>query len=179
MLAYGLARFVADAAQAGIDGLIVPDLPVEEAGELDALCADHDLALIYFLAPTSTPERIVLVTQRARGFIYLVSLTGVTGARASLPADLSAFIHRVREQARCPLAVGFGISTPEQAASIGRDADGVIVGSALVATVKSANGNAPEAAGAFVRSLSLGLKTSEVSAPLHVASGVLRKTSEV
>jgi tryptophan synthase alpha chain len=75
--------------------------------------------------------------------------------------------------------VGFGISTPEQAAAIGRDADGVIVGSALVVTVRNANGNASEAAGAFVRSLSLGLKTCEVSAPLHVASGVLRKTSEV
>ncbi|HLF25100.1 MAG TPA: tryptophan synthase subunit alpha [Anaerolineae bacterium] len=157
LLAYGLPRFVADAAQAGADGLIVPDLPIEEADELDALCAEHDLALIYMLAPTSTPERIERVARRARGFIYLVSLTGITGARGNLPDGLADFVERVRRMTDCPLAVGFGISTPEQAAAVGRIAEGVIVGSALVATAR--NGNAPEAAGAFVGSLRVGLPT--------------------
>ena len=155
LLAYGLPRLAADATEAGADGLIVPDLPIEEAEELDALCAEHDLALIYFIAPTSTPERIALVARRARGFIYVVSLTGITGARDHLPADTSEFVNRIKAMTGCPLAVGFGISTPEQAAAIGRIADGIIVGSALVQA--ASNGHAAETAGAFVRSLRAGI----------------------
>jgi tryptophan synthase alpha chain len=155
LLAYGLSQIVTDAAEAGTDGFIVPDLPAEEFAELDTLCAEHDLALIYFLAPTSTPERVARVAQRARGFIYVVSLTGVTGARDHLPADVTAFVSRVRTMTACPLAVGFGISTPEQAAAIGRVADGVIIGSALVKAAGS--GDAAASAGAFVRSLREGM----------------------
>ncbi len=132
MMAYGLAQFVADAAEAGVDGLIVPDLPPEEADELAAACAEHGLALVFLLAPTSTPDRIKLVASQSQGFIYLVSLTGVTGARTDLPPDLTDFVQRVRAETDKPLAVGFGIGTGEQARAVGQLADGVIVGSALV-----------------------------------------------
>jgi len=132
MLAYGLPRLVADAAAAGVDGFIVPDLPPEEAEELESACRRHQLALVYLLAPTSPPERIALVAGRSQGFIYLVSLTGVTGARDRLPAGLADFVGRVRAVARQPLAVGFGIASGEQARAVARLADGVIVGSALV-----------------------------------------------
>ncbi|MDX1524248.1 MAG: tryptophan synthase subunit alpha, partial [Anaerolineae bacterium] len=132
MLAYGLAQFVADSAEAGIDGFIVPDLPPEEADELAAQCAEHNLALTYLLAPTSTPERIKLIAARSQGFIYVVSLTGVTGARAELSPDLKDFVDRVRAETDLPLAVGFGIGNGQQAAAVGTIADGVIVGSALV-----------------------------------------------
>ncbi len=132
LLAYGLAQFAADAAAAGVDGLIVPDLPPEEAAELETACAQHGLALVYLLAPTSTPDRIKLVAERSQGFIYLVSLTGVTGARTDLPPDLTEFINRVRAETDKPLAVGFGIGNGAQARAVGQLADGVIVGSALV-----------------------------------------------
>jgi tryptophan synthase alpha chain len=132
LFAYGVERFVADAAAAGIDGLIVPDLPPEEAEELEAACRRAGLATIYLLAPTSTDERIRLVARHATGFIYLVSVTGITGARTELPPDLAEFVQRVRSHADLPLAVGFGIATGAQAAAVAELADGVIVGSALV-----------------------------------------------
>jgi len=132
LMAYGFEQIVTDAAAAGVDGFIVPDLPPEEAEEFEALCAEHELALIYLLAPTSTPERIALIAEKSQGFIYLVSLTGVTGTRQALPTDLAAFIQRVRAVTNKPLAVGFGISDGAQAKEVGQLADGVIVGSALV-----------------------------------------------
>lgn len=132
ILAYGLEQLVADAAAAGVDGFIVPDLPPEEAGELEAACAQHGLALVYLLAPTSTPERIKLAAKKSQGFIYLVSLTGVTGARNELAPDLAEFVARVRAQTDLPLAVGFGIGSGRQARAVAQLADGVIVGSALV-----------------------------------------------
>ena len=132
MLAYGFERFVAEAAEAGVDGLIVPDLPPEEAGELEELCAAHGLAMVFLLAPTSTSERIKLAAEKSQGFIYLVSLTGVTGARSELPPGLVDFVARVRRHTDTPLAVGFGISTAAQAQTVAAVADGVIVGSALV-----------------------------------------------
>jgi tryptophan synthase alpha chain len=132
ILAYGVDRFVADSAAAGVDGFIVPDLPPEEAGELQAACGQHDLALVYLLAPTSPVERIELVTERSQGFVYLVSLTGVTGERDSLPPGLADFVRRVRAVTDKPLAVGFGIGSGKQARAVAQLADGVIVGSALV-----------------------------------------------
>lgn len=153
ILAYGIAEYVAAAAAAGADGFIVPDLPPEEAAELEEAANAAGLALIHFLAPTSSAERITAVAQRAQGFIYLVSLTGVTGARANTSADLSAFVGRVRGQTDAPLAVGFGISSPEQATAVGELADGVIVGSALINAVDRAETDKPAAARAFVQSL--------------------------
>ncbi|MFC1945613.1 tryptophan synthase subunit alpha [Chloroflexota bacterium] len=129
---YGLETFCRDTTVAGVSGLIVPDLPPEEGGELEAAARRHGLDQIYLLAPTSNDERIGLVSRHARGFIYLVSLSGVTGARTSLAADLSDFVSRVRLQTELPLCVGFGISTPEQASQVAAIADGVIVGSRLL-----------------------------------------------
>jgi tryptophan synthase alpha chain len=140
LFAYGLERFVADAVTAGIDGIIVPDLPPEEADDLERLCRDAGLAVVYLLAPTSTDERIKLVAQRATGFIYLVSVTGITGVRTELPPDLADFVRRVRRHTGLPLAIGFGIGTGAQAAAVARMADGVIVGSALVKAAGSADG---------------------------------------
>jgi len=132
LLAYGLESFVRDAKAAGADGFIIPDLPPEEADSFAALCAESGLALIFFLAPTSTEDRIRLVAERAAGFIYVVSLTGVTGARTDLPSGLTEFIARVRSKTSKPLVLGFGISTPEHARLMNGLVDGFIVGSALV-----------------------------------------------
>jgi len=156
MLAYGLDRFISEAQSAGVQGFIVPDLPPEEAGELEHLAAEAGLAYIYFLAPTSSMERIDQVTQQAQGFIYLVSVTGVTGARQALHADLAEFVQRVRSSSAVPLAIGFGISTPAQAASVAQLTDGVIVGSALINAVNAAD-DKPAAAAAFVQTLSIAL----------------------
>jgi len=132
LFAYGVQTFVDDAVAAGIDGLIVPDLPPEEAEELEAACRGAGLATIYLLAPTSTEERIRMVAGHCTGFIYLVSVTGITGARTELPPDLAGFIARVRKHTDLPLAVGFGIGSGAQAAAVAQIAEGVIVGSALV-----------------------------------------------
>ncbi|NUM47725.1 MAG: tryptophan synthase subunit alpha [Anaerolineales bacterium] len=138
ILAYGTARFVRDAADAGANGLIIPDLTPEEAGELEGLCKEHGLAVVFLLAPNSPEERIKLVCEKTTGFVYLVSVMGVTGAREGVAAGLREFVARVRAYARVPVAVGFGISTPDQAAAVGEIADGVIVGSALVKVVDEA-----------------------------------------
>ena len=129
---YGLDVFCADCAQAGINGLIIPDLPPEEGAEIEKLSEIYGLDLIYLLAPTSTDERIDMVVTRSRGFIYLVSLTGVTGARDSLPPELENFVQRVRQRAQQPLCVGFGISSPDEARRVAKVADGVIVGSRII-----------------------------------------------
>ncbi len=152
ILAYGEADYVRDAAKAGADGFIVPDLPPEEAQILDALLSEAGLSLIHFLAPTSNQSRIDRVAAQASGFIYLVSVTGVTGARSQVRTDLAGFVNSVRGQTAVPLAVGFGISTPAQAAEVGQIADGVIVGSALINAVNAAE-NKVEAAVQFVKSL--------------------------
>jgi len=161
-LAYGLEALARDAAAAGAQGFIVPDLPPEEAAEMEAAAAQAGLAYVHLLAPTSSPHRIITVTERARGFIYLVSVTGVTGARQRLQSNLDEFVGRVRERTDVPLAVGFGISTPEQAAAIGRLADGVIVGSALINAVDEAQVHKPAAAAAFVRALRTALEVNEI-----------------
>ena len=132
VFSYGLDKFSAACAGAGVSGIIIPDLPPDEGSDLEVISRRQGLDLIYLLAPTSTGERIRLAAQRSRGFIYLVSVTGVTGARDKVPADLEAFVTRVRNAAAQPLCVGFGISTPEQASQIARIADGVIVGSRII-----------------------------------------------
>jgi tryptophan synthase alpha chain len=159
ILAFGTGNFVAEATAAGADGFIVPDLPPEEADEMTVSCREHQRALVYLAAPTSTPKRIAYLAARTTGFLYLVSLTGVTGARDALPPHLADFVRRARAVARTPLAVGFGISTPDQARAVGRLADGVIVGSALIDTVEGA-ADPPAAAAVFVHSLRGGSENS-------------------
>lgn len=132
ILAYGMERWVGDAAAAGADGAILPDLPPEEAEAFQACCEAHGLAVIYLISPATPVERARRIAERSRGFLYLVSLTGVTGAREHLPDGLEDLIRRTREITRLPLAVGFGISTPAQARSVGELADGVVIGSALI-----------------------------------------------
>lgn len=131
-LRYGLERLAADAANAGADGLIIPDLPPEEAGECHAACRAHGLDMIFFVAPTTPDERIAHIASIASGFIYCVSLTGVTGARRDLPNELPAFLHRVRRHTDLPLVVGFGISNAAHVRQVGMHADGAITASALV-----------------------------------------------
>jgi tryptophan synthase alpha chain len=132
ILTYGVEAFVRDAKAVGADGLIVPDLPPDEAEMISDACAREGLAMVFFLAPTSNARRIDLVSNKATGFIYVVSLTGVTGARVELPPDLQDFIARVKARTNIPLVMGFGISTPEQANSMNGLVEGFIVGSALV-----------------------------------------------
>jgi tryptophan synthase alpha chain len=131
-LRYGLDRFVADAAAAGVDGLIIPDLPPEEAADCQALCRAAGLDLIFFVAPTTPEARIAEIAQVASGFIYCVSLTGVTGARRELWEGLPDFLDRVRRHTDLPLVVGFGISTAAHIRQVGQHADGAIVASALI-----------------------------------------------
>lgn len=139
MLAYGLEKFACDAIDAGVDGFIVPDLPLEEAGEFTYFLVGTggrpSLPLIQMLAPTTPNERMESIARNAQGFVYLVSVTGVTGERKSISEGLSDLIARVREHTSVPVCVGFGISTPEQAKQVGALADGVIVGSACVKTI--------------------------------------------
>jgi tryptophan synthase alpha chain len=133
---FGLEAFCQSCAKAGINGLIVPDLPPEEGLNLEKITQVKNIDLIYLLAPTSTDERISIVTSRSRGFVYLVSLTGVTGARDTISPELQSFVRRVRQKASQPLCIGFGISTPEQAAQAASYADGVIIGSRLIELIE-------------------------------------------
>ncbi len=157
ILAYGLEKFAHDAHNSGADGLIIPDLPPEEAGPLRELCDDHDLTMTFLIAPNSPAERIDIVASQSTGFIYLVSVTGTTGARRTISDGLEAFVERVRARTQKPLAVGFGISTPEQAVSIGRFCDGVIVGSALIRAVQGSS-DPVNAAGVFTRTFAEALE---------------------
>ena len=158
LLQYDLKKFARDASEAGADGVIVPDLPLEEADALhDALHA-YDLHLIFLAAPTSSDERLKKIGKQTRGFVYLVSLTGVTGARAGLPAGLEEFVQRARHANDKPLCVGFGIANAENAQRVAEIADGVIVGSALVQKIGDAS-NAVENARQFIRELAAALKS--------------------
>jgi tryptophan synthase alpha chain len=132
IMAYGMERFTVAAAEAGIDGLIVVDLPPEESDEFLEACKAADLRLIYLIAPTSTEERIQEVAKRASGFVYCVSVTGVTSARDKLAPNLAEFVGRVRNTTNLPIAVGFGISQPEHFEAVGRIADAAVIGSAIV-----------------------------------------------
>ncbi len=157
LLQYGLARFCAAAAAAGVDGLIIPDLPPEEAADLHASCRAQGLDLIFLLAPTSTEERIAHAAATASGFIYCVSLTGTTGARTELPTELPQFLRQVRGATRLPLAVGFGIAEPRHARQVAAVADGVIVGSALLTIVEQAAEQGADAVRTFVAGLRAGV----------------------
>ncbi len=140
LLAYGLQRFAEEAEHGGADGCIIPDLPMEEAGEFELLIGE--LPLIRMLAPTTPEDRMEAIARSAKGFIYLVSVTGTTGVRSVLTVGLDDLIQRVRAHTNAPVCVGFGIGTPKQAREVASIADGVIVGSALVRAV----GESPEPA---------------------------------
>ncbi len=150
VLAYGTERFLGDAVAAGAQGVLLTDLPVGSDPPLEAAFEASPLALIRLLAPTTPPERVRHIAERAQGFLYYISRMGVTGARATLPPELAAEVQAIRAQAHVPVAVGFGISTPEQAAAVARLADAVVGGSAVVNALDQ--GGVPAAA-AFVRSL--------------------------
>lgn len=154
VLRYGLDRFAANASAAGVEGLILPDLPPEEATEMRKVARRHGIDLIFLVAPTSTEARLRSAARVAGGFIYCVSLTGVTGARAAVAAGLGEFLARVRAHTPLPLAVGFGISKPEHVRQVGQVADGVVVASALIELLeRSAPGERLQAAQEYVRSL--------------------------
>ncbi len=129
---YGEEKFVRDASSAGVDGMIVPDLPPEEAVTMRKCAKKEDFDTIFLLAPTSTEERIRTVSRASTGFIYYVSITGITGSKLSMDVSIESHISRIRQESGTPVAVGFGISTPEEASAVSRFADGVIVGSAIV-----------------------------------------------
>jgi tryptophan synthase alpha chain len=138
VLAYGQDRFIQDAAAVGIDGIIPVDVPPEEAESLAAVCRDCGVDFVPLVAPTSTDERVALAVRHASGFVYCVSVAGVTGARQALPAELGAFLDRVRRQTELPLAVGFGISKREHVEALRGRADAAVVGSAIVDVIEAA-----------------------------------------
>ena len=142
ILRMGEARFAQAAAEAGVDGLLVADLPPEAAGALRAEAARHGLATVFLAAPTTTPERARVIADASGGFIYYISVRGVTGARAALPPDLEDSVRRLKGLTDKPVAVGFGVAEPDQARSIARFADGVVVGSALVRLIGASAGKA-------------------------------------
>jgi tryptophan synthase alpha chain len=156
---YGYERATCEAAAAGVDGFLMVDLPPEEAGEWVDAARASDLDTVFMLAPTSTDARIEIVGRLGRGFIYCVSRTGVTGARADLPPDLPALLERVRREARQPICVGFGISRPDQVREVLTHAEGAIVGSAIVDRIARHGRDSVSHVGEFVRELKAATKT--------------------
>jgi len=150
VLAGGDSGFVERAAAAGAAGLIVPDLPHDEAGDLRGVCDQHGIALVPLAAPNTPPQRMEAIAADARGFVYTVSVAGTTGERTELPPELRATVQRVRDAASVPVAVGFGISTPDHARQVAEIADGVIVGSRVV---RAAGEGGPDAVSALVAEL--------------------------
>ena len=152
IFSYGAERFLRNCAEAGIDGLILPDLPFEEKEEFLAPCRKYGVDLISMIAPTSA-SRVAVIAREAEGFLYLVSSLGVTGERSEISTDLAAIVKTVRENTAIPCAVGFGISTPEQARAMAALSDGAIVGSAIVRIVEEYGKEAPERVGRYVRAM--------------------------
>lgn len=163
---YGPQRFATDARQAGVDGLLVIDLPPEEADELLAWTKPAGVHVIFVLAPTSGPERVRKVVRLARGFIYYVSVTGVTGVRPMLVASVRPAVERLRQATNLPIGVGFGITTPEQAGAVAEFADAAVVGSAIMRLVDQHRGTSrviPEVA-AFIQQLKEGMRNGAATA---------------
>ena len=152
VFSYGTDRFLDNCAEAGIQGLILPDVPFEEKAEFDPACKTRGLELISLIAPTSE-ERIGRIAREASGFVYCVSSLGVTGVRKEITTDIGAMVRRVKQEKDIPCAVGFGISTPDQAASMAAQADGVIVGSAIIKLVAKHGRDAVPPVAAYVKSM--------------------------
>ena len=157
VFSYGAERFISLCRETGIDGLILPDLPYEEKDEFQPLCCAYGVDLISLVAPTSE-NRIAMIAREAEGFVYIVSSLGVTGTRSEIKTDLSSIVSVVRANTDVPCAIGFGISTPEQAGAMAALSDGAIVGSALVKLLAKYGTAAPEAIEAFVRSMKDAMK---------------------
>ena len=152
VFSYGAERFLKNCSAIGIDGIILPDVPFEEKEEFGGLCRKYGVALISMIAPTSE-NRIAMIAEEAEGFLYIVSSLGVTGVRSEIKTDLSSILKVVREHTDVPCAIGFGISTPEQAEKMARIADGVIVGSAIIKLLAAHGKDAAEPVGDYVRSM--------------------------
>jgi tryptophan synthase alpha chain len=166
LLAFGLKAFARTAAEVGVDGAIVADLPPEEADPLAAEAESAGLDVVHLVAPTSTPPRVRLIARRSRGFIYVVSLTGVTGERSEVSPEIERQVRTLRLVTTKPICVGFGISQPAQVAAVGRLADGVIVGSAIVRLVEERSGSPSlvEDVGRFVAALKAPLRATGTQA---------------
>ena len=152
VFSYGAERFISTCHEIGIDGLILPDLPFEEKDEFQPVCKQYDVDLISLIAPTSE-NRIAMIAKEAEGFIYVVSSLGVTGMRSEIKTDLASIIKVIRENTDVPCAIGFGISTPEQAKKMADLSDGAIVGSAIIKLLEKHGKNAPEYVGEYVKSM--------------------------
>lgn len=152
VFSYGAEKFISTCKEIGIDGLILPDLPFEEKEEFDDICNANDVDLISFIAPTSE-NRIAMISKEAKGFIYVVSSLGVTGTRSEIKTDLDAIVSTIKQYTDVPCAVGFGISTPEQAKKISAFSDGVIVGSAIIKIVEKYGKESPKYVGEYVKSM--------------------------
>jgi len=157
IFSYGAEKFISTCAQIGIDGLILPDLPFEEKEEFLPLCRQYGVDLISLIAPTSE-NRVAMIAREAEGFIYLVSSLGVTGTRSEITTDLAPIIQTIRENAKVPVAIGFGISTPEQAKKMAAISDGAIVGSAIEKILAQHGKESAEYIGDYVRSMKNALK---------------------
>ena len=153
ILRMGLAKFCQVARLAGIDGTLITDLPVEESAEYLREARKHDLATIFLAAPTSTDQRLKLIAQVSTGFIYAISRTGVTGARHQMTGDARTLVKRLRRFTTLPIAVGFGISTPDQFAAVGKFAEAAVVGSAIVHAIEENPGREAATVSEFVGSL--------------------------
>jgi tryptophan synthase alpha subunit len=160
----GLEKSAKDAAAAGADGFLAADLPTEEADEFRALCNSHQLHLIPLLAPTTTNERIAEISAKASGFLYTMSLKGITGARTELQSDLTPYLERIKSHSNLPIALGFGISTPEQVQLLAGKCDALVVGSRLITTIEEEINAGPgweTRIGTFVRSLANACKREQ------------------
>ena len=152
VFSYGAEKFIANCREIGIDGLILPDLPFEEKGEFLPLCRQYGVDLISLIAPTSR-ERISMIAAEAEGFLYIVSSLGVTGTRTEITTDLDAIVRVVRQNTEIPCAIGFGISTPEQARKMAAVSDGAIVGSAIIKILEKRGKDAPPYVGTYVKEM--------------------------
>ena len=152
VFSYGAERFISTCNSIGIDGLILPDLPFEEKEEFLPLCRQYDVDLVSLIAPTSE-NRIAMIAKEAEGFLYIVSSLGVTGMRSEIKTDLASIVKVVRENTDVPCAIGFGISTPEQAKKMADISDGAIVGSAIIKLIEKYGKESPEYVGEYVKSM--------------------------
>lgn len=153
VLQFGFVKFCTAARDAGVDGVLVTDLPVEEAGEYLPAMKAHKLAPIFLAAPTSTDERLRAVAKHSRGFVYAISRTGITGTRQEVAGDAQSLVQRLRAFTKLPIAVGFGVSNPQQFAEVGAFADAVVIGSAIVQRIEENSGREPEAVSEFLQGL--------------------------